>query len=168
MRTGPLDCERACLQSVQGNVNPVDIANVIALLGATAVIVAAVVTGIFTVIVRRMRTPETAIAEKKLTQDAVAAAQALYQGMLMDASNERKELRQTITELEQLSLKRGEDIRHRDEAIARLNEIIRKKDEHIRALEARQRANAEKLRQGELLTLEDILGEVTDTIPTLS
>lgn len=114
-----------------------------------------VVAGIFAVITKKSSSPESQNELARLGNDFASK-------LLEDARAERKELRDTIKELE--STKSAQSA-----SIEKLNGILSSKDEKIRELEDRQQTLAHKLRLGEKITLKDIFGkdapsEITFTV----
>jgi uncharacterized protein HemX len=111
----------------------------------SSVVVAAVVTGIFTYLNKRAKSPES---QNQLAEIGTKFASQL----LVEAQNERKELRTTIADLEKLN-----DVKQ--STIDRLQNLLNEKDRRIHELENRQRTVAFKLQRGEVITLNDIFGE---------
>lgn len=107
-------------------------------------LVSAVVLGIFQLINRRTRTPESEAERTRLGND-------FLRGLLDDARKEREELRATITELKQTN-------ETNVDAIRRLQTLLDDKTDRIEKLEDRQQMLAEKLQSGEQITLADIFG----------
>ena len=131
-----------------------DAAQYIAIITSIGSIVAAIIAVIGAIASRRLRTPSD-------DNDATRVAREWYRGMLEDAKSEREELRKSIEELRTVGLEKNA-------AIFRLEKLVRHKDERIAELEERQRKNVEKLRDGQVLTLSDILGLDINSIPPLS
>lgn len=111
----------------------------------SSVVVAAVVSGIFTYVNKRSKSPES---QNQLAQIGADFAAKL----LSDAVVERRELRTTITELE-----KSNDVKQ--ESIDRLKGILAEKDRRIADLVNRQHMVASKLQRGEVITLQDIFGD---------
>lgn len=107
-------------------------------------LVSAVVLGIFQLINRRTRTPESEAERTRLGND-------FLRGLLDDARKEREELRATITELKQTN-------ETNVDAIRRLQTLLDDKTDRIEKLEDRQQMLAGKLQAGEQITLADIFG----------
>lgn len=112
---------------------------------AVAVLTGGLVSGIFALVTKRARSPESQNELARLGNDFAAK-------LLEDARTERGELRQTIKELE------GSN-GTKQETIDRLNALLEKKNERIDELERRQQVTARKLQAGEKITLQDIFGE---------
>jgi septal ring factor EnvC (AmiA/AmiB activator) len=108
------------------------------------VVAAALVTGLFNLISRKSRTPETEAERTRLGNE-------FLRGLLEDARKEREELRTTITELKQTN-------ETNEDAIGRLETLLANKTRRIEYLESRQQLLAEKLQHGEQITLADIFG----------
>lgn len=111
--------------------------------------------GLFAIISKKSTSPESQNELARLGNEFASK-------LLEDARAERKELRDTIKELENTKSAQSE-------SIDKLNGILLNKDEKIRELEGRQQTLAQKLRLGEKITLKDIFGkdapsEITFTI----
>lgn len=102
------------------------------------------VAGIFALVNKRSRSPESQNELARLGNE-------FAKQLLDDARSERKELRDTIKELE-------ESNSAKQESIDRLNTIAENKDRRIAELERRQNLVAQKLQAGEKITLSDIFG----------
>lgn len=104
-----------------------------------------VVGGIFAVITKKSKSPESQNELARLGNEFASK-------LLEDARVERKELRDTIKELE--STKAAQST-----SIDKLNNILQAKDDKIQELENRQQILAHKLQIGEVITLKDIFGK---------
>lgn len=102
-------------------------------------------TGIFTVITRMVWSPES-------KNDLARLGNEFAHQLLEDARSERKELRLTIAELEELDTKN-------QAIIDRLQRLADEKDRVINELEERQVTLAKKLQRNERITLQDIFGD---------
>lgn len=107
-------------------------------------LVSALVLGIFQLINRKTRTPETEAERTRLGNE-------FLRGLLDDARKEREELRTTINELKQTN-------ETNEDAIHRLEALLANKTQRIEYLESRQQLLAGKLQRGEQITLADIFG----------
>lgn len=104
-----------------------------------------VVAGIFSVITKKSKSPESQNELARLGNEFASK-------LLEDARVERKELRDTIKELESTKATQTS-------SIERLTALLEAKDDKIRELENRQQILAQKLQMGELITLKDIFGK---------
>lgn len=93
---------------------------------------------------RQDSTPESANETTRIGNDFLT-------GLLKEAREERKELRETIRDLER-------DGTTKRERIASLEALAERKDDQITVLERRAERAAAKLRAGLQLTIADILG----------
>ena len=109
-----------------------------------AILSGGLVSGIFTLLSKRSRSPESQNELARLGNEFAAQ-------LLEDARTERKELRLTIADLE-----KSNDTKQ--QSIDRLKALAEEKDRRIEALEQRQQVLAEKLQRGEQITLADIFG----------
>lgn len=111
----------------------------------SVVISSGIVTGIMALLTKRSRSPESQNELARLGNEFAAQ-------LLADARVERKELRETISELENSN-------HTKQEIIDRLKNLLDEKDKRINELEHRQQVVAHKLRSGEKITLADIFGK---------
>lgn len=111
----------------------------------TALLTSGFVTGIFTLVTKKVWSPESKNELARLGSE-------FAQQLLRDAKSEREELRLTIRELQETV-----SIHHK--TIDRLEHLAKAKDKIIAELEERQFKMAEKLRQGLPITLIDIFGD---------
>jgi septal ring factor EnvC (AmiA/AmiB activator) len=109
-----------------------------------AVISGGLVSGIFTLVGKKTKSPESQNDLAKLGNEFAAQ-------LLEDARAERKELRLSIQELEN-----SNDVKQA--TINRLNDLLAQKDRRITELEERQNDMARKLQRGEAISLRDIFG----------
>lgn len=116
---------------------------------ATALLSSGFVTGIFTLISKRIWSPET-------RNDLARIGNEFAQHLLEEARTERNELRLTIEELRRDNITKEETIR-------RLQKLADEKDHLIHSLEDRQLLLARKLQSGEPISLRDIFG---NTVPS--
>jgi len=110
-----------------------------------AVLSSGLISGIFTLVSKRSRSPESQNELARLGNEFASQ-------LLEDARAERKELRATIIELEKSNSTK-------QETIDRLKSLLDEKDKRINELEDRQHILAGKLRAGEQITLADIFGK---------
>ncbi len=103
------------------------------------------VTGIFALLSKKSRSPESQNELARLGNEFATK-------LLEDARSERRELRETIKELEKSNFTK-------QETIDRLNTLVDQKDKRIEEFETRQRIVAKKLHVGEKITLHDIFGD---------
>lgn len=111
----------------------------------TAIITGGLVSGIFSLVSKRARSPESQNELARLGNDFATK-------LLEDARAERKELRETIRELENSN-------NTKQEVIDRLNALAMDKDRRINEFEDRQKIIANKIKTGERVTLSDIFGK---------
>lgn len=110
----------------------------------TALLSSGLVGGIMTIFSKKVWSPES---KNELARIGNEFAQLL----LEEARAEREELRRTIDELERVILEKKE-------ALEKLEAIAREKDQVIHMLEDRQMMVARKIREGELVSLDDVFG----------
>lgn len=113
---------------------------------AAIVMSSAFTTGLFSVLSKKLQSPEAKNDLTKLGND-------FAHQLLTEARNEREQLRLTIKEL-------SSTVVTKDETIDRLKHLLREKDQVIQDLELRQVRLAKKLREGTPITLKDVFGEV--------
>lgn len=111
----------------------------------TALLSSGIVAGIFSLLTKKSRSPESENELARLGSDFAAQ-------LLEDARSERKELRLTIIDLE-----KSNDTKQ--DTIDRLKALANDKDNRIAELERRQQLVAEKLQHGQSITLVDIFGK---------
>lgn len=124
---------------------------------ASGIVVAAIVAGIFgisqAVIARKSRQDRTPADENEATR----LGNEFFKTLLGEAREERKELRETIRQLET-------DGTTKQSRIDALLALDARKTRRIDILEMRARLAAEKLASGSLLTIVDILGGTDEDI----
>jgi uncharacterized coiled-coil protein SlyX len=111
----------------------------------TTLLSSGLVTGLFTLITKKVASPEA-------KNDLARLGNEFARQLLIDAKSEREELRLTITELESV-------LSNKSDKIERLNQMLEDKDIVIKQLEARLRTISIKIQHGEPITLRDIFGE---------
>jgi predicted RNase H-like nuclease (RuvC/YqgF family) len=127
------------------------------------IITSGLVTGIFSLLTKRSKSPESQNDLARLGNDFAAQ-------LLKEAQEERKELRTTIGNLEALLEQKKREynttieekdayIETLENSIETLKSILKSKTDRIEELEARQQLLAEKLQKGEKISLTDIFGD---------
>jgi len=116
---------------------------------AVAILTGGLVSGIFALVTKRARSPESQNELARLGNEFATK-------LLEDARTERTELRLTIKDLESSN-------GTKQTTIDRLNALLETKNNRIDELEKRQQIVAVKLQAGEKITLQDIFGEDAPT-----
>ena len=122
-----------------------------------AILGGGLVSGIFSFLTKRSRSPESQNELARLGNDFATK-------LLEDARTERKELRLTIQDLEKLNETKQESIEKKQESIERLKALADEKDRRIEELEQQRQTVAQKLQRGEKITLADIFGKEAPNI----
>lgn len=130
---------------------PEQIGTVIQTYGPVFTFVGLVVTGAFTIRAERERRRARQDVTPESANETTRIGNEFLTGLLKDAREERKELRDTIRQL-------TEDGTTKDSVIQTLRSLDQKKTDQIAVLERRAEMAAAKLRAGIPLTLSDILG----------
>lgn len=126
---------------------------VVLIMGQVITFLGLIVTIVVAVINKKARTPSD-------ENDSIRLGNEFLRGLLSDAKAEREELRKTIEELR-------DDKKTHEEAVSRLESIADTKDARIRELEAILERLTEKLQRGEVVSLQDILGDTTGSSPII-
>ncbi|MFF7293237.1 hypothetical protein ACFY9N_11970 [Microbacterium sp. NPDC008134] len=109
------------------------------------------VTGTFLILAEKQRRKARQDTTPESTNETTRIGNEFLTGLLKEAREERKELRETIRDLER-------DGTTKRERIAALESLAERKDDQITVLERRAERAAAKLRAGLALTVSDILG----------
>jgi septal ring factor EnvC (AmiA/AmiB activator) len=117
----------------------------------TAILSGGFVGGAFSLFTKKSRSPESQNDLARLGNEFAAQ-------LLEDARKERTELRLTISELEQTNKEHVEASTTKQESIDRLKRLLEDKNDRIRILETQRETVAQKLQNGEKITLADIFG----------
>lgn len=131
--------------------SPAEIGTLIQTFGPIFTIIGLGVTGGFMVRAERERRRARQDATPESVNETTRIGNEFLTGLLKDAREERKELRDTIRQL-------TADGTTKDTVIETLRSLDRRKTDQIEVLERRAEAAAAKLRAGMALTLADILG----------
>lgn len=131
--------------------SPAEIGTLIQTFGPIFTIIGLGVTGGFMVRAERERRRARQDATPESVNETTRIGNEFLTGLLKDAREERKELRDTIRQL-------TADGTTKDTVIETLRSLDRRKTDQIDVLERRAEAAAAKLRAGMALTLADILG----------
>lgn len=131
--------------------SPGEIGTLIQTFGPIFTIIGLGVTGGFMVRAERERRRARQDATPESVNETTRIGNEFLTGLLKDAREERKELRDTIRQL-------TADGTTKDTVIETLRSLDRRKTDQIDVLERRAEAAAAKLRAGMALTLADILG----------
>lgn len=119
------------------------------------VIIALIGSGLFqavsTVVSKRSKSPESQNELARLGNEFASK-------LLEDARVERKELKDTIVQLESIKSSQANELETKNNAINKLQQILHEKELKITDLENRQQEVARKLQVGEKITLSDIFG----------
>lgn len=123
----------------------------------TSILSGGLVAGLFSLVTKRSKSPESQNELARLGNDFAAQ-------LLKEAQLERTELRLTITELEKSLREQNKSIETLEDSIDRLKNLLKTKNDRIDELHKRQHLLAGKLQSGEKISLVDIFG--TDVLGT--
>lgn len=130
---------------------PLTPTEIVLIMGQVITFLGLIVTIIVAVINKKARTPSD-------ENDSIRLGNDFLRGLLNDARTEREELRRTIEELR-------DDKKTHEEAVNRLEHLAKTKDDRIRELEEILERLTQKLQRGEVVSLQDILGDTTGSSP---
>jgi hypothetical protein len=132
-------------------VTPAEIGAIIQTFGPIFTLIGLAVTGAYMVRAERERRRARQDVTPESVNETTRIGNEFLTGLLKDAREERKELRDTIRQL-------TEDGTTKDSVIQTLRALDQRKTDQIAVLERRAEMAAAKLRAGIPLTLADILG----------